>query len=110
MRPRASPSESVPVSRVQSSQTAMTTFRSSPVSEAGATAPVLADHFERQIETAYRRMAEAHYRPAAPSDGMGNLAGELDLDAEIRAYTERFYREEDSRVFNIGCANGADRS
>ncbi len=41
---------------------------------------------------------EARYRPAAPSDGFGNITvpeDELDLDAEARAYAERWSREEE---------------
>jgi hypothetical protein len=61
------------------------------------------------IADAYRRMAsEANYRPAAPSDGLGNItvpADQLDLDDEIARYAERFEREDNARAFNTGCAN-----
>jgi len=59
------------------------------------------------IADAYRRMAsEARYRPAAPSDGFGNITvpiEELDLDAEIATYCERFTAEEDEGEYRIGC-------
>lgn len=45
------------------------------------------------IARAYRRMAEIGYRPAAPSDGFGNIAvpeEELDLEKEIKRYLEGF--------------------
>lgn len=62
-----------------------------------------------QIEDAYRAMAtEAKYRPAAPSDGFGNLAvpdDELDLDAEARDYATRWWSEEDAGRFHIGSAD-----
>lgn len=42
-----------------------------------------------QIRNAYRRMAaEAHYRPTAPSDGMGSITVPLDLQAEATAYAK----------------------
>lgn len=67
----------------------------------------------KQIEDAYRRMAiEAHYRPAAPSDGFGNIRiplEELDLDAEAREFAEAWWRQEDSCEFLIGCANFTER-
>ncbi len=60
-----------------------------------------------QIETAYRRMAEeVQYRPAAPSDGLGNITvplEDLDLDAEARAYATDWWQQEDECVFVIGC-------
>ncbi len=69
---------------------------------------------ERQIADAYRRMAvEARYRPAAPSDGFGNItvAEELlDLDAEAREYAARWWQQEDKRRFTLGCANYEERT
>ncbi len=68
---------------------------------------------ERQIATAYRRMArEARYRPAAPSDGLGNITvpdAELDLDAEARQYAARWWEQEDEHTWVLGCANYPDR-
>jgi hypothetical protein len=66
---------------------------------------------EEQIGRAYRRMAE-FYRPAAPSDGFGNLAvpqEELDLDAEAREYTQRWWEEENNGNYWIGSCNHATR-
>jgi hypothetical protein len=69
---------------------------------------------ERQIADAYRRMAvEARYRPAAPSDGLGNITvpvEELDLDAEARQYAEHWWEQEDDGSYVIGCANYEDRA
>jgi hypothetical protein len=66
-----------------------------------------------QLDRAYRRMAaEARYRPAAPSDGLGHItvpAAELDLDAECEDYARGWWAEEDSLRFHIGCANFSTR-
>ena len=52
-----------------------------------------------QIRNAYRRMAaEAHYRPAAPSDGMGTITvplETLDLEAEASVYAAQWHRDEE---------------
>ncbi len=62
-----------------------------------------------QVADAYKKMAvEARYRPAAPSDGLGNIPfpdAELDLDAEAVDYAERWGNEEDSGDFHVGSAN-----
>ena len=62
-----------------------------------------------QIEDAYREMARrAQYRPAAPSDGYGNITvpiEDLDLDAEARAYAQLWNDEEDEQVFRLGCCD-----
>jgi hypothetical protein len=69
----------------------------------------LPTNIRKQIESAYRTMAEeGRYRPAAPSDGLGNLAvpvEELDLQAESAQYAEEWWAEEDSQSFDIGCCN-----
>jgi len=66
-----------------------------------------------QIEDIYRRLAEeGRYRPAAPSDGLGNVAvpeEELDLDAEAADYAERWWEEEDSGEYRIGVPSHGDR-
>ena len=61
---------------------------------------------------AYLMMARAGYRPAAPSDGYGNIQLSLEqcrdrerLDREAATYALRFNREEDSLSFWIGCSN-----
>jgi hypothetical protein len=49
--------------------------------------------------------SEGRYRPAAPSDGFGNISfplTELDLDAEAREYAERWWKEEGEGVFVVG--------
>lgn len=67
---------------------------------------------EQLIDT-YKRMAdEAHYRPAAPSDGFGNITvpiKELDLDEEALEYTKRWVEEESSDRFFTGCPNFGQR-
>lgn len=64
-------------------------------------------------EAAYRRMArEAHYRPAAPSDGFGNITRplrELDLAAEARLYARTWREQEDAQEYPIGCPSFEDR-
>lgn len=66
-----------------------------------------------QIEDIYRRLAEeGHYRPAAPSDEMGDLLvqeEELDLDAEAADYAERWRAAEDSGSYHIGSCSKSDR-
>jgi hypothetical protein len=52
--------------------------------------------------------AEARYRPAAPSDGFGNITvplAELDLDAETQQYAWRWRLEEDTCWFWIGTSD-----
>jgi|GEM_PF-6671476 len=66
-----------------------------------------------QVIEAYKAMAtQAGYRPAAPSDGFGNIPfpqEELDLDAEAVDYADRWGNEEDSGDFHVGSANFATR-
>jgi hypothetical protein len=59
-------------------------------------------------------MANAGYRPAAPSDGFGHIQltrEQLDdrqrLDWEAVEYAVAFVCEDDARTFNIGCSNYA---
>ena len=60
-----------------------------------------------QIEDAYRTMAErVRYRPAAPSDGFGNITvplEDLDLDTEARNYAACWWEQEDECAYVIGC-------
>jgi hypothetical protein len=61
----------------------------------------------KQVVDAYRRMAtEARYRPAAPSDGMGNMVmpeAELLLDEEAATYARRWLAAEDEDgAFDVG--------
>lgn len=66
-----------------------------------------------QIKAAYRAMSQrAHYRPAAPSDGMGNItvpAEQLNLEKEAEAYAKRWWADEDKFSFFIGCGDGQTR-
>jgi hypothetical protein len=66
-----------------------------------------------RIAEAYMQMAgEAKYRPAAPSDGMGNIQltdeelsdGER-LEAEAKNYAEAFIAEENHCRFWVGVSN-----
>lgn len=63
---------------------------------------------------AYRRMAaEARYRPAAPSDGFGNITvaeKDLDLEREATKYTAGFIAEEDTNTYHLGCPNYSQRT
>lgn len=61
-----------------------------------------------QLHAAYRAMAQARYRPAAPGDGCGNITvplEDLDLEDEARRYAEAWWTEEDDMSFTIGCAH-----
>jgi hypothetical protein len=66
--------------------------------------------FER-FKEAYRQMSEvARYRPAAPSDGMGNIVRELndpeDLEKEAWRYARKIYQQDEDTLFEIhGCSN-----
>lgn len=62
----------------------------------------------QRIADAYQKMAALHYRPAAPSDGFGNitvLEDELDIGKEIHNYTLRFLEEDDRCTYDIGCTD-----
>jgi hypothetical protein len=63
----------------------------------------------KQIDDIYRRFSEeAHYRPAAPSDGLGNLTvpeDELDLAGEQRKFAAKWWQQEDECEFFIGCSD-----
>lgn len=62
-----------------------------------------------RISRAYRAMAAAGYRPAAPSDGLGNITvplEQMNLDAECISYAERWKTEEDTDHFYTGCTDG----
>jgi hypothetical protein len=66
-----------------------------------------------QIESAYDAMAKnAKYRPAAPSDGMGNITvpeEELNLTEEAVEYTRKWWKEEDDQSFHVGCCDYSTR-
>ena len=66
-----------------------------------------------QIESAYKAMAtKAKYRPAAPSDGMGNISvpvEALNLDKEAAEYARDWWKEEDDQTFDIGCCDQVTR-
>lgn len=57
---------------------------------------------------AYVRMAqEARYYPEAPSDGFGNIVGEIDVHSESLRYANRADFQE--HTFDIGCADFSSR-
>jgi hypothetical protein len=62
-------------------------------------------HDMRPVAEAYRLMAVNDYRPAAPSDGLGNITGPLNLEREIERYCARWSEEEDSLDYRIGVGN-----
>jgi hypothetical protein len=68
---------------------------------------------EQQLASAYRRMdEEARCRPAAPSDGFGNITvpiEELNLDAEAADYARHWWEQEEQDTFFIGCCNYSTR-
>ena len=67
----------------------------------------------KQVEGAYQAMAtEARYRPAAASDGFGHITVPeegLSLKKEATSYAKRWWAEEDSQSFHIGCCNHCTR-
>lgn len=67
----------------------------------------------RQTMHTYARMVtDAGYRPAAPSDGMGNITApceQLDLATEADAYATAWHADEDSLTYSIGCPDYEDR-
>lgn len=73
----------------------------------------MSEHSSQQIRGAYARMAkEARYRPAAPSDGLGNITvptRDLDLSQEAAVYAEAWRREEQSMDYFLGCPSFDDR-
>jgi hypothetical protein len=63
---------------------------------------------QERFAEAYKMLAAPGYRPAAPSDGHGNItapAEELDLDAEARDYARRFDAMDESMDWVIGCTD-----
>ena len=63
-----------------------------------------------RIREAYQAMADLGYRPKAPSDGFGNITvplRELDLEDEVRRYSEDFTAEEDKGQYWAGCTDGS---
>jgi len=67
----------------------------------------------KRFKEAYLMMAsKAHYRPAAPGDGVGGvdlsdeqIASPAHLEKEAEKYAAAFRKEEDSRRFHIGSSN-----
>lgn len=66
-----------------------------------------------QVRHTYTRMAdECRYRPAAPSDGLGNITvplAELDLNAEVLDYARSWRHQEDEQSFYVGCPSFTGR-
>ncbi|GAA1714386.1 hypothetical protein GCM10009809_08210 [Isoptericola hypogeus] len=65
-----------------------------------------------QVASTYARMAGLGYRPAAPSDGFGNITvplAELDLHAEAERYARAWLAQEHGQDFTIGCPSYEDR-
>ena len=59
-----------------------------------------------QIRHTYAHMAEMGYRPAAPSDGFGNITeplDSLDIDREAMDYAKAWATSEDELNYWIGC-------
>lgn len=74
-----------------------------------------AAHPVEQYRTAYKRMAaDAHYRPAAPSDGFGTITaevGDLDLEAEAATYAADWWRRgEDHGLKFVGVPTYENRA
>ena len=66
-----------------------------------------------QIESAYREMAtKAKYRPAAPSDGLGNITvalEQLNLPQEASKYARQWWKDEDEMRHFTGTCNYTTR-
>lgn len=60
----------------------------------------------QRIKSAYRTMATvAKYRPAAPSDGLGNITvpeKKLDLEREADRYAAQWWEQENNHKFTVG--------
>lgn len=71
-------------------------------------------HPVEQFKAAYRRMAAAGYRPAAPSDGLGNITAstaDLDLEAEATKYAAHWWKTgEDEGMPFVGVPSYEDRT
>jgi hypothetical protein len=74
---------------------------------------LMQERIHGQIVDTYCHMAEeVRYRPAAPGDGLGNVAvppDELDLDEEADQYAQRWWSEEYEGRFEVGTCNGPTR-
>lgn len=70
-------------------------------------------HIVDQVSDAYRQMAvDARYRPAAPSDGLGNITvpiEQLDIRMEAQRYAVNWWRQEEQQNYPIGCPDFSDR-
>jgi hypothetical protein len=69
--------------------------------------------FERYRAAYLEMAAQAHYRPAAPNDGCGNilldddeLADPARLHREAQKYALRFVAQDDKMEYSIGCPDG----
>jgi hypothetical protein len=67
----------------------------------------------RQIARVYRIMDNLRYRPAAPSDGLGNIAcpvDELDIDSEIAQYAGDWWSQEEECRYLTAVRTGKNGS
>lgn len=66
-----------------------------------------------QIRSAYKDMAsQAKFRPAAPSDGLGNIAvpvADLNIEHEAASYAKQWWEQEDGFDFFVGCCDFSTR-
>lgn len=61
-----------------------------------------------QYAKGYRMLAELNYRPAAPSDGHGNITvpdEAMDLEKEARRYADEFAAMDDAMLWDAGCTH-----
>lgn len=72
------------------------------------TSPIGRDTID-QITDTYRQMTELDYHPSAPSDGSGNITGDIDVPRDAHRYAKRWWAEEDRQVFDIGCPDYRNR-
>lgn len=64
--------------------------------------------FDRYVEAYYEMAAKAKYRPAARSDGFGNIPAGVDylndpneLEREANTYAKRIYEQDNKKCFQV---------
>lgn len=76
---------------------------------------IVPDNLVERFETTYKLMAsKARYRPAAPSDGIGNITvpmADLDLDQEAADWATAWLTWRENQILAVvGCASYEQRA